>query len=202
MKNLLFLLLLPILLSGCRGCKENDKRNVKPQKQCGTNAYLVLDSCWCKDNHYKQGDSCVLDTNKAWIDNWGVMWLKGFHDESQLWHSASQFLCFDSCAIEFHAPIGQFRNVYKIYMKGDNDADNISMGTSVPNFFPDPIKGDSIRFELPGQCFMRYIIIFEGRFNVANDTLKGRLRYRKTNPNEADQPNRYPCIFTKVKRKV
>ena len=202
MKNLLFLLL-PILLSGCRGCKDTDKRNVQPLTDCGPHSFRLTseDTCSCIGGYQKVGDSCVFDTTRGWLDDWGHAWE---HDKanSELWHSAGQFLCFDSCAILFKPAMGNFKEMRKMYMKGDNDADNISMGTSVPNFFPDPIKGDSIRFELAGQCFMRYIIVFEGRFNVANDTLKGRLRYRKTNPNEADQPNRYPCIFTKVKRKA
>lgn len=156
----------------------------------------------CNPGYLRDGNQCRLDTSIAFMDDWGRLWRKEYQDS--LWYSFTECPYADStyiCIMSFDATKLPYQR--GLALKIAPYSEGLDGGTGLPlnqqNYWPDAIRGDSVIWMMP-YVWGEYEITFYGRFNPAQDTLRGKLRYTPSIRNPPVLPECGPIIFTKVKK--
>ncbi len=154
----------------------------------------------CSTGYTKVNGKCVVDTNNWFKDEWGGVrprWMK-----DSLWWSTSKCTLFDTSYMYINSWDPANPGTRNGWMSSKIEAFyNNSLATGRRCYWPDPVKGDSVEWEMarPGS----YLIILNGRFNVEQTVLKGTLRYFPApnfDPNaNPPLPDCGPVEFRKVK---
>ncbi len=157
----------------------------------------------CKSGYFWDGSQCIFDTVKFAKDDWQNTWGSPFKELlDSMWHGKtncpyadSAYIClrsFDSTKLPYRRDMAFRSSPYAEFGQS-------SLGSPITrqNYWPDAARGDSIILEMPSP-FGAYDITFYGRFNPAQDTLRGRLYYT-TIGNVPDLPECGPMVFTRVK---
>lgn len=119
--------------------------------------------------------------------------------KDSLWHVTTD--CLGSDSIYIH--VASFDSTRLPYTRGlyfathPKDPNQTGFGAPgvVQNYWPDAVKGDSVIWEMPS-IFGEYLLTFRGRFNLAQDSIKGKMYYH-TIGNGPDLPD-CPVVFTKA----